>query len=307
MSGPGHTRSDNRITDAKVQEWGGLNVFGAAAKTAFDKVTLRKLSDDIDQEAKATQLPGQINGPQDVYRHCLLTGELRRKFGPVAADAILNANEAKGVAIGTKDSYFEKREHPTAGIFTPTYAKETQLRSPSSREAFQRDIAAQTDMDERVNDRCLKAMAGANTPEEIRARAKQLTIDAIAHGGNGEDGSLPYRDRRAWIGQHKTIPAEFGGEDPGISHRGYAPTRVDDILGLPVESWTEEDRRAVMGDKRYYDPRKRDPRIVARVEKSYSHAYGSDSSGQSGPVSVDAYTRADGTQVDAHTRSRPHR
>lgn len=304
MSGPGHTAANRRPPAGQPPN---ANIFDPVVDYA--KGDLQELGRRIDIEAQATKLPGRINGPQDVYRHCVLTGELRLRYGSNVANEVLNANEIKGTGIGIKDSYFdkEKREHRDANAFSGTYIRETEFRSVTAREAFQRDIAAQTDMDERVNDRCLKAMAGANTPEEVRARAKQLTIDAIAHGGSGENGSLPYRDRRTWIGEDKTIPTEFGGEDPGISHRGYAPTRVDDILGLPVESWTEEDRRTVMGDKRYYDPRKRDPRIVARVEKSYSHAYGSDSPGQSGPVSVDAYTRADGTQVDAHTRSRPHR
>jgi hypothetical protein len=239
---------------------------------------MAQLSREIASEARRTRLPGVVNGPQDVYRHCILAGELRLRYGRDAASTILNANEVDGYVRGI-----------TGGGLQTRY-----------------EVAAQTKMDKLVNDRCLAAMRHAETPEDVRRIAHNLTRQALAHGGTGRNGTLPYRDRRTWTGSDTAIPDEFGGEDPENAHPGFAPVAVEDILRRDTETWTEADRRAVIADPRYHDPKKRDPAIVARVTRSYELAYPSTGPGGS-PIEVDAYSRADGTQVDAHTRRAPSR
>ena len=46
--------------------------------------------------AVASGLPGHISGPNDALRHIIGAAELRRRYGPVAALAILEANEFRG-------------------------------------------------------------------------------------------------------------------------------------------------------------------------------------------------------------------
>lgn len=48
------------------------------------------------RSADGTKLPGHISGPNDALRHIIGAAELRRRYGPVAALAILEANEFRG-------------------------------------------------------------------------------------------------------------------------------------------------------------------------------------------------------------------
>jgi len=48
----------------------------------------------VTNEAGSANLPGKENGPQDAYRHLLLSAELTRVFGEDVAHALLSAHEA---------------------------------------------------------------------------------------------------------------------------------------------------------------------------------------------------------------------
>jgi hypothetical protein len=138
-----------------------------------------------------------------------------------------------------------------------------------SRHADLGNLAAQTANDKLVNDRCLAAMKPARTEEDVRRIAREKTLEAIRYGGDGRRGSLPYGARETWVGG-QSFPEEWGGARSEGPHPGYAPFAVD--------------------------------RIIRRLNGG-----GRGSGGNGGPVDVAAYTRADGTQVPAHTRSAPGR
>jgi hypothetical protein len=240
---------------------------------------LRKLSEELINEANRTGLPGAESGPADLYRHCTLAGELRLRYGERTANTILNANEVKGAILG-----------PGSIL--------------SGAQAFQNSRAA-TRMDKLVNDRCLAAMAEAESPEDVRRIATEKTRQAIRNQGTGRNGSLPYLPPSMWNPPGRTqIPPQWGGGNPNNPHRGFEPAMVDAILERPPESWTEQEARLVISDPRYYDSRRRDPRVVQRVQESYERRYGGPNGG---PIQIDSYTRGDGTHVDSHTRSAPKR
>lgn len=49
-------------------------------------------------EAKASFLPGRVNGPADAYRHIVWVGEMTRRFGPGVAGGIADLHEWQGQA-----------------------------------------------------------------------------------------------------------------------------------------------------------------------------------------------------------------
>lgn len=240
---------------------------------------LGNLQTELIQESGRTGLPGLENGPADLYRHCVLAGELRLRYGERTANTILNANEASGLVSGT-------------------------ISAVGSIQTL-RNVRDGTIMDKIVNDRCLGAMAEAETPSDVRRIAAEKTRQAIRNEGTGRNGSLPYLPQSMWNPPNQTrIPREWGGGDPNKPHRGYEPAVVDAILARAPGTWTDGEARLVMADPRYYDPRRRDATVIERVTESFRLRYDGPNGG---PIRVDAYTRADGTQVPAHTRSAPKR
>jgi hypothetical protein len=78
---------------------------------------------------------------------------------------------------------------------------------------------------------------------------------------------------------------------------------------VPVENWTEDDVRAVQASRLYWQSG--NPRQAEAFEKVKSWFESSETRRRDqlrtshGPVTVDPYTRGDGTEVDGHTRSLP--
>lgn len=171
----------------------------ARLRTPEGRRELEALERKITQEAAVTRLPGRENGPQDVYRHCLLAGELRLRYGADGANDLLNANEARGIWRGL------------------------------SRNADMGNLAEQTRNDKIVNDRCLAAMKPARTEDDVRRIARRKTLEAIRFGGDGRRGSLPYGARQTWVGGQE-FPEEWGGASAEGHHPGYAPFAVDRII-----------------------------------------------------------------------------
>lgn len=171
----------------------------ARLRTAEGWKELGDLEKSIEVEAEATGLPGRVNGPQDAYRHCLLAGELRLRYGADGANDILNGNEGRGILRGIQ------------------------------RKADMDDLLTQTATDKIVNDHCLAAMKPARSPSDVRRIAREKTLEAIKYGGDGRRDSLPYGARETWVGG-QNFPEEWGGARAEGPHPGYAPFAVDRII-----------------------------------------------------------------------------
>ncbi len=53
-------------------------------------------------EAKASMLPGRVNGPADAYRHIVWLGELTRRLGPDLAGGLGELHEIHGQASAAR-------------------------------------------------------------------------------------------------------------------------------------------------------------------------------------------------------------
>lgn len=243
---------------------------GAKMVAYRDREAIRTLGTELIREARATGLPGRANGPQDVYRHSMFAGELTLRYGSEMADQILEINEMK--------------EYP-GGI---RYGVKTDIDNV---------------MDRTVNPMAIKAMRGVKSPEEVRRRARALTIESIRNNGSGANGSIPYLPEHHWQpniredgGDPHEIPPDWRPRGIWPGNVGINPRLADLALDVPVEQWTDAHLRAVTQDRRYYRDHPERQARTARVTRYLDAKHG-------GSIQVSAYTRGDGTQVSAHTRS----
>lgn len=239
----------------------------------LDRSRIAESGKRIDRKAKETGLPGQRNGPQDLYRHAMFAGTLTLEYGPETANALLELNERK--------RYFD---------VVPWGAKS--------------DV--DTLMDRTVNPMAVEAMRAAKTPEDVDRIVRQLTLDAIRNNGTGANGSIPYLPEHEWHPRHRedggdphAIPPEWRPLGDPRGEMGINPRLADMALDVPFEMWTEAHVRAVMQDRRYYRDHPERKARSALVSRWFERKY------DGGPVHVAAHARGDGTQVAAHTRSSP--
>jgi hypothetical protein len=245
--------------------------------------SLLAIRDKARDEAIESGLPGHISGPNDALRHIIGAAEAIRQHGEAGAGALI-ANEIRGSYYGD---------------------------GPGGQ------TAADRAMDDHNN--LIGALIGrtAKSYEEIVERAKAEIAKAIENEGSGKDGSPKWLDPSQWKTANgepdrRPIPENFGkppqsGEATGEDNSGGAEpraARMSAILAKPGRDWTDEDARVVMSDPRYWDPRRKEPALIERVNDSFHQRYDGPNGG---PIQVDAYARADGTQVAAHTRAEPKR
>jgi hypothetical protein len=57
-------------------------------------------------EAKASLLPGRVNGPADAYRHIVWLGELSRRLGPNMAGSLGDLHEIQGQASAARRDFW---------------------------------------------------------------------------------------------------------------------------------------------------------------------------------------------------------
>lgn len=234
-------------------------------------------------EAVDSGLPGHISGPNDALRHIIGAAEAVRQHGEAGAAALI-ANEIRGSYYGDG-----------AGGQT----------------------AADRAMDDHNNPIGVLIGKTAKSYEEVVERATAEIVKGIENGGSGKDGTAKWLDPSQWKTGNgepdpRPIPENFGkppqsGEASGAGDSGGAEpraARVAAILAKPGRDWTDEDARVVMNDPRYWDSRRKDPALIERVSDSFHRRYDGPNGG---PIQVDAYTRADGTHVAAHTRAEPKR
>jgi hypothetical protein len=236
---------------------------------------IAKIKGEATKIADGTGPPGHVSGPNDALRHIIGSAELTRNYGPLPAWAMLEFNELKAsnsAPLGTKPQPAE-------------------------------DAA----MDRHNNEIGIKIGRDAKSIEEIIERAKEAVQEGIANQGSGKDGGPVWLAPSEWKdpnGKHDPRPIPEDWKDDGADAGKAAPLshRTDAILRKPGDTWTEEEARHVMSDPRYWNSRRRDLRIAARVEESYKMRYGAS---HGGPIQVAAFTRADGTAVAAHSRATP--
>lgn len=217
--------------------------------------------------AKASGLPGYHNGPGDAYRHILWVAETARTTGTLAGWAQGEANELKGVLSNPAD---------------------------------------ETAMDRHNNNQIALRIARAAKSREDIERLTQAEI-AAAHwrGGTGADGTARWLDQFRWghpedAAPPANWPPKWADEDS---------LRVERLLTLPVEEWDEHSVRLVVASRIYHNANDAKHAEAQAKVQDWLHA---DEARRAnilrttfGPVTVDPYTRGDGTKVEGHTRSAP--
>ncbi|MBY0332355.1 MAG: hypothetical protein K2X49_17005 [Acetobacteraceae bacterium] len=262
----------------------------------------RSVGDAASAEALASPLPGYYDGPADAYRHIVGTAELRRRFGFGTAYAIATGNEVLGT---------HERNQP-----------------PELRQ-----------MDDHNNAIGFSMGAGAKTYEEVVRRARAAIEAAIAHGGDGSDGTPRWQgtwgEPRGRTAAERGLPVQwpdgipsardypFGAEQFGTNgpNRTMTPRQreaatLERLRDLPTGEWSEADVRAVIGSRPYTNSSAPEHRAWrARAQQYFEERTrqgGASNTSQTeekacgGIASVRAYTRSGPSgpvQVSAHSRT----
>lgn len=215
-------------------------------------------------------LPGYHNGPADAYRHILWIAETARTTGTLPAWAAGEANETPNAILGIA---------PAAGA-----------------------------MDRHNNNEIALRIARTATSREDVERLTQAEIVA-AHwrNGTGADGTARWLASEYWRETKYTDaptnwPPKWENDDE---------LRVERLLTLPIEQWEEHHLRLVAASRMYHDRNHPKHAMAQEGAQRWLHA---DQARRAnilrttfGPVTVDPYTRGDGTRVEGHTRSAPQR
>jgi hypothetical protein len=220
-----------------------------------------------DDLANASGLPGRHNGPADAFRHIAGIAEATRRYGAMPAAMAGETNEQ-----------------------------------------FGKDLPDALQMDRHNNNEvAIRIGRTARSSEEVARLAKAEIAAAIEHNGTGANGTAIWLEKARWneVGRPRgSLVADFPPawkDDAGL--------RVERLLTVPVETWSEDDVRAVQASRLYWQSG--NPRQDEAFEKVKSWFQSSQTRRQNqlrtshGPVTVDPYTRGDGTKVDGDTRSQP--
>jgi hypothetical protein len=186
------------------------------------------------KSADATRLPGHISGPNDALRHIIGAAELRRRYGPVAALAILETNEFRG----------------------NRYDKQT---------------PADEAMDRHNNDLGIELGADAQSYEAIVERATALVAQGIAEDGTGTFRTPVFLPPHLWrtadgAPDHSPIPEEFLERA-----RNAPPRRIPAPAADPYSGFGSRTRRAdasAGGDVQVASYTRDDGTSVARHSRS---------------------------------------
>jgi hypothetical protein len=231
--------------------------------TVIDGLGLRDAVEGSRREAERSGLPGLNGGPGDAYRHLIITGEIRRRFGPNLARRAAAAHEVVNALTGSQTDQ-------------------------------------DRDMDNRNNGLVADAPEFASY-EDVVAWARGKIIEAAPHNGDGQDGRAFWYNKQpsGWRPDFTDVsitPIEKGGPEHRYDadeddappaepspHASMSPAP----LSRPVASWTEDDVRTVMSSPAYLVPQHPRRREAARkVRAWFERRFGT------GPVLVDATGRA---------------
>lgn len=222
-----------------------------------------------EQAAKNSGLPGHHNGPGDAYRHILWIAETARTTGTLPAWAQGEANELRGI-----------RSNPPE----------------------------ETAMDRHNNNEIALRIARMATSREDVERLTQAEIVA-AHwrNGTGADGTAQWLAADRWKDvDYADLPTNWPPK-----WKDEDSLRVERLITLPIEQWEEHHVRLVTASRIYHD---RNHPKHAMAQEAAQHWFHADEARRPnilrttfGPVTIDPYTRGDGTRVDGHTRAAPRR
>lgn len=167
------------------------------------------------------------------------------------------------------------------------------------------DTQASAAMDRANNEIGSRIGRSAKSRDEIIRLARAEIAAGYRAGGSGAAGTSVWLPPDRWRSKSEPLPED-----------NWPPRWKDDagsdaarILSLPVEDWSEDDVRAVQRSRIYWkdgDPgqaeafdkvRRWFERSPERRRNRLRTSYG--------PVTVDPYTRADGTKVEGHSRRAP--
>jgi hypothetical protein len=253
------------------------------------------------REAERSGLPGLSGGPGDAYRHLLISGEIRRRFGPITAGVAALAHEAVNALTGSQTDRDEDMDNRNNGLVADAPEFETW--------------------------------------EDVVRWARREIVEAAAHDGDGQDGRAFWHQKRTsgWRPDFTDVPIapiEKGGrehrydaEEGDAAPDAPSPraSTAADPLDRPVAAWTEDDVRTVISSPAYLEPQHpRRGEAARKVRAWFERRFGI------GSVAVDATGRAirddgamaptagacpvpvrahnhDGSKVEvaAHCRSRP--
>jgi hypothetical protein len=219
--------------------------------------------------AKGSGLPGIHNGPGDAYRHILWIAETARTGGTLPAWAQGEANEIRGI-----------RSNPPA----------------------------ETAMDRHNNNEiALRIARVAKSREDVERLAQAEIVAAYWRSGTGADGTAQWLGSAHWRDiNNADVPTNWPPKWENDDE-----LRVERLLTLPIEEWEEHHLRLVVASRIYHDRNHPKHAMAQDAAQRWLHATGARRMNilrsTFGPVTVDPYTRGDGTQVDGHTRSAPKR
>jgi hypothetical protein len=263
------------------------------ANRLIDALGVRDAVDGAIKAANESGLPQDEGGPADAYRHLLIAGELRRRFGPEFGASFTRAYEFLNDLEGQTD--LNRR------------------------------------MDD-INNAVVRNGPDFETFEDLQRWARNQITEAARFNGDGQDGRVMWHRKpdRAWRPDWSDVPLlsiERGGAEhhwapkPGTGVPGgiAAADPFDRVLA----AWSEEDIATIMQSRAYLRSSHPDhAQAHALVRAWFERKYGGrparpgsgglvrkDMSGRRGSVGavhVRVHTREGGTErVRAHTRSWP--
>jgi hypothetical protein len=222
-----------------------------------------------EQAAKGSGLPGYHNGPGDAYRHIVWIAKTARTTGTMPAWAQGEANELRGIRSNPPD---------------------------------------ETEMDRHNNNEiALRIARMAKSREDVERLAQAEIMAAYWRGGSGADGTARWLASERWReSDYADIatnwPPKWEDEDE---------LRVERLLTLPIEQWEEHHLRLVVASRIYGNTKHPKHAQAQEMARRWLHASYDRRANilrtTHGPVTVDPYTRGDGTRVEGHTRSAPRR
>ncbi len=218
-------------------------------------------------EAKASMLPGRVNGPADAYRHLVWLGELSRRMGPDMAGSLGDLHEIHGQASAMR------RETTGQG----------------------RDLingAAATDMDRRNNLIGVSIGQQANSFDDVLRLSREAIDRSPADGSGGTTGAV-WLPRTDWRANPASDEAQWNWPRPDWSR---VPRQH--VLAYPMRG--DAYRRGFNHRQRAAERR---AAIAAETREAWARMLEEDRDSE-GPVDVRAHIR-EGHPVRAHTRSNP--
>jgi hypothetical protein len=253
MSNPGPDAEDRRaVARQSWMESPTMNILAVAVATT---------------EAKASVLPGRVNGPADAQRHIVWVDEMTGRFGPNTAGSLAELHEFHGQVSAA-------RRELVGGGGDPI------------------NDAAATAMDRRNNLIGVSIGERARTFDDVIRMAREV-IDRSPEDGSGGMIGAVWQARDRWLANPSRDASRWNRPRP---NRTRVPRQHVDAYLLGGESYRRgADHRALAAE--------RCASLAAERRAAWTRMLDDDEAA-GGPVDVRVHLR-DGHPVRAHTRSRP--